>query len=79
MPWCLQRRFIDCSNTALVEAHGIVDESRGVVVFNRYFSFAGSGASVIIIFALISVSVMACAERSGTAARNAGVVSPPEV
>ncbi len=36
MPWCLQRRFIDADVAALTAAHGVVDETRGVVVFNRH-------------------------------------------
>jgi hypothetical protein len=35
VPWCLQRRFIDKDTETLQAAHGIVDETRGVVVFNR--------------------------------------------
>jgi hypothetical protein len=36
VPWCLQRRFIDADSDAVVAANGIIDETRGVVVFNRY-------------------------------------------
>lgn len=36
VPWCLQRKFLDADSAALTAAHGVVDDTRGVVVFNRY-------------------------------------------
>ena len=36
VPWCLQRRHIEADSDAVIAAHGIIDDTRGVVVFNRF-------------------------------------------
>lgn len=36
VPWCLARRFVPDDPDVLAAAHGVVDEARNVVVFNRY-------------------------------------------